>query len=43
MSSELRPTPVLSRALAWVVFAVMAAALVYTGWIALSNFSRIGV
>lgn len=43
MSSELRPTSVLSLALAWVVFAVMAAALVYTGWIALSNFSRIGV
>lgn len=43
MSSELRATPVLSRALAWVVLALMAATLVYTGWIALSNFSRIGV
>ena len=31
------------RALAWVVLAVMAAALVYAGWIALSNFDRIGV
>jgi hypothetical protein len=43
MSSESRPTPVLSRTLAWVVLAVMALSLVYTGWIALSNFSQIGV
>jgi hypothetical protein len=43
MSTEPRPTPGLSRALAWVVLAVMTLALVYTGWIALSNFSRIGV
>lgn len=31
------------RALGLVVLAVMAVALVYTGWIALANFSRIGV
>jgi len=31
------------RLLAWVVLAVMAAATVYTAWIALSNFNRIGV
>jgi hypothetical protein len=32
-----------ARTLAWVVLAVMAVALGYTGWIAISNFSRIGV
>jgi len=32
-----------ARVLAWVVLAVMAAAVVYTGWIAITNFSRIGV
>jgi hypothetical protein len=33
----------LARTLAWVVLAVMSVALVYTGWIAIMNFSRIGV
>jgi hypothetical protein len=33
----------LARLLAWVVFALMAAATVYTAWIALTNFHRIGV
>ena len=33
----------LARTLAWVILAVMAAALIYTGWIALANFSHIGV
>jgi hypothetical protein len=33
----------LARTLAWVVLAVMTAALVYTGWIAVTNFTRIGV
>ncbi|HWC01646.1 MAG TPA: hypothetical protein VHF87_02645 [Methylomirabilota bacterium] len=33
----------LTRTLAWVVFALMAAATVYTAWIALANFNRIGV
>ena len=33
----------LARWLAWVVLVVMAATLVYTGWIALANFNRIGV
>ena len=32
-----------AKALAWVVFALMAAATVYTAWIALANFDRIGV
>jgi hypothetical protein len=33
----------LARALAWLVLALMAVAGVYTGWIALANFNRIGV
>jgi hypothetical protein len=33
----------LSSALAWLVLALMAAATLYTGWIALANFDRIGV
>ena len=33
----------LARWLAWVVLLVMAAALVYTGWISLANFDRISV
>ena len=33
----------LTRTFAWVVLAVIAVALAYTGWIALANFSRIGV
>lgn len=33
----------LVRTLAWVVLAVIAVALVYTGWIAIANFNRIGV
>jgi len=32
-----------AKVLAWVVFALMAAATVYTAWIALANFDRIGV
>ena len=36
------PAP-LVRILAWVVFALMAVATVYTAWIALVNFHRIGV
>jgi hypothetical protein len=32
-----------ARTLAWVVLAVMAVALAYTGWIAITNFHRIGV
>ena len=43
MAAEPRPIRGLSRALAWVVLAVMTLALVYTAWIALSNFNRIGV
>jgi hypothetical protein len=33
----------LIRILGWVVFGLMAAATVYTVWIALANFHRIGV
>ena len=33
----------LARTLAWVVLALMAVAIAYTGWIALVNFHRIGV
>jgi len=33
----------LARTLAWVVLAVMAIALLYTGWIALANFGHIRV
>jgi hypothetical protein len=33
----------LAKALAWLVLALMAAATVYTGWIALANFNRIAV
>lgn len=35
--------PLLARILAWVVLALMAGAMLYTGWIALANFHRIGV
>jgi hypothetical protein len=39
-----RPASVAAiRLLAWVVLAVMAAATMYTAWIALTNFNRIGV
>ena len=40
---EREGAPALTRILAWVVFALMAAATVYTAWIALANFHRIGV
>jgi len=33
----------LAKVLAWLVLALMAAAIVYTGWIALANFNRIAV
>ena len=33
----------LTRALAWLVLALMAGVMLYTGWIALANFHRIGV
>jgi hypothetical protein len=36
-------SPPLTRLLAWVVLALMAAATAYIAWIALSNFNRIGV
>jgi hypothetical protein len=35
--------PVLLRLLAWLVLALMASATVYTAWIAVANFNRIGV
>ena len=43
MVSDPQSTWPLARALAWVVLTLMAAAVVYTGWIALANFHRIGV
>jgi hypothetical protein len=33
----------LNRVLAWVVLVLMAVATVYTAWIALANYHRIGV
>jgi hypothetical protein len=41
--SERVGSALLTRTLAWVVFALMAAAALYTTWIALANFHRIGV
>jgi hypothetical protein len=41
--SESGVSTALARVLAWVVFGLMAAATVYTAWIALANFHRIGV
>lgn len=43
MVPDPRPTSALFRTVAWVVMAVMALALAYAGWIAISNFDRIGV
>jgi hypothetical protein len=43
MTPEQEPTWPLARTLAWVILAVMAVALLYTGWIAIANFNRIGV
>ena len=41
--SETEGSAPLTRLLAWVVLALMAAATVYTAWIVLANFDRIGV
>jgi hypothetical protein len=43
MAPEQIGTWPLARTLAWIVMLVMAAALVYTGWVAIINFNRIGV
>lgn len=43
MAPGSQPTWPLARSLAWVVLTVMAVALVYTGWIVIVNFNRIGV
>ncbi len=43
MSPDPQPTWPVARRLAWVILAVMTVALVYTGWIAIANFNRIGV
>jgi hypothetical protein len=43
MAPEQEGTWPLARTLAWVVLAVMAVALAYSGWIAIVNFNRIGV
>jgi hypothetical protein len=41
--SESEGAAPLARILAWVVLALMAVATVYTAWIVLANFNRIGV
>jgi hypothetical protein len=41
--SERAGSAPVARILAWVVFALMAAATVYTAWIVLANYNRIGV
>ena len=43
MAPEHDATWPLARTLAWIVMLVMVAALAYTGWVAVTNFSRIGV
>ena len=43
MAADREGTWPLAKALAWLVLILMAAATVYAGWIALTNFSRIGV
>jgi hypothetical protein len=43
MTSGSEATWPLARIVAWVVLAVIAVAVVYTGWIAIANFNRIGV
>lgn len=43
MAPEQNATWPLARTLAWIVMLVMVAALAYTGWVAIMNFSRIGV
>jgi hypothetical protein len=43
MMRELEGSWPLARALAWLVLALMAVSIVYTGWIALANFDQIGV
>jgi hypothetical protein len=41
--SEIEGAAPLVRLLAWVLLALMATAVAYTGWIAIANFNRIGV
>ena len=41
--SESAGSAPLTRLLAWVMLALMAAASAYTAWIAAANFHRIGV
>jgi hypothetical protein len=47
MATSVRPeregSAPLARVLAWVVIVLMAVATLYTGWIAVVNFGRIGV
>ena len=43
MASTQDESEVIPRVLAWLVLALMAAATLYTGWIAFANFHRIGV
>jgi hypothetical protein len=43
MRRERESSSALSRLLAWIVLALMASATLYSAWIALVNFNRIGV
>jgi hypothetical protein len=43
LESRFAPATLLLQVLCLVVLLLMAAALIYTGWIALSDYSRIGV
>lgn len=43
MTRETESSPAVTRVLAGVVLALMAVAVLYTGWIALANVHRIGV
>jgi adenylate kinase len=43
MRRERESSSALSRLLAWIVLALMASATLYSAWIAIVNFNRIGV
>jgi hypothetical protein len=43
VTNERELAPPLARLLAWVILALIAGAVAYTGWVAVANFSRIGV
>ena len=43
MNRDRDTAPLPGRVLAWIVLALMTASTVYTAWIAIMNFNRIGV